>query len=91
MLFHTINRRMIQLPLLDWANKSLIFANVLLGAILIDHLNFIAAGVGIVVTITANLGKIAESLAHLNAIRRNGWLPLTSQKQPDNEGQNESN
>lgn len=79
--------RMIEIPIMEWANGGLIAANTLLGVVLLNDLNLIAAGVGVAVTVFANLGKIAESVAHLNAIRKNGWLPL--KKTPPTEETNE--
>lgn len=75
-------------PVLDWANNGLIALNVFLGAILIDHLNLVAAGVGILVTVFANVGKIASSIAQVNQIRKNGWLPVSNneEKLPEDEG-----
>ena len=79
---HTTTTRMNVLPVINWVNGGLIAANTIFGIILIEHLNLFAAGIGVFVTITANLGRIAQSIAHMNAIRRNGWLPINT---PDQE------
>lgn len=65
----------------DYLNGSLILLNSILAVVLVDYLNVTAAATGVLVTLFANVGRIANSIAMVNAIRKNGWMPLPKEEQ----------
>lgn len=79
---HTSFLRMnTHLTVIDFTNTGLIAANFVVGFILVDNINLIAAAVGLVFTVAANAGRVAESIAKVRAIHKNGWLPLNNDEQ----------
>lgn len=87
MTYAELNNRMDAHPLLNYLNGSLIGLNILLAIVVADWLNVVAALTGVVVTISANLGRIAHSIVYVRELYLNGWrlpkqeLPTQPQNQ----------
>lgn len=58
---------------LNLGSLGLILGNLILGVSLMDAFNLVAAGLGTIVTIIANVDRIVISILRVRDIRRNGW------------------
>lgn len=57
----------------DTIDRVLLTANLILGFILIEHINIVVAIIGLISTVFAQLPRVVKTIIWLRDVKRSGW------------------